>query len=55
MYEGYEYAQKYGIALESKYPNYEGKSKKCAGHFVPHFFPSSMEEVDNQTVTSLKT
>jgi len=44
MYEGYEYAEKYGVALENEYPKYHASASRCKGHFVPHFFPSSEEE-----------
>lgn len=54
MYEGYEYATKYGVALVNEYPKYHGSTGKCKGHFVSHFFPSSEEEQDDLSVEELK-
>jgi len=54
MYEGYEYARDNGIALESEYRRYVGRTSRCSRKIVPHFYPSDMEEEDPTTVDRLK-
>lgn len=54
MYEGYEYAQKYGIAYENEYRKYSGRANRCQSKISPHFFPSGMQEEDPTSVDRLK-